>query len=406
MPKLYVVMVGLPASGKSTLARRIRDDLAGEGLTCTILNNGVLRRQMTGPESTQSVWYAPGNEEGREMRERIAILNMKKARDFLAGTGDVAILDATNGSCRRRKLIEETLTDHPVLFIECLNEDPYLREVCIRRKARLPEYQGYSEEEAVESFRDRIAYYESIYEHVGGEKFWLRVDTMANRILGESPMEGSSIYPAIRELVVTPWIRQLYLVRHGQTEFNAEGRIGGDPLLSAKGRAQAQALADHMEGVPIDYIFTSTRRRSHETASYLIRSRPDVHVRAIQDFDEINAGVCENLLYSDIRERMPEVTKARNADKYNFCYPEGESYAMVHQRVLRGLRRALFLCGGAPTCIVGHQAINRVVLSLFLRQRPEDIPYAFVPQNQYYRIEYTPRKRLVERVPYAAKHRS
>ena len=70
MPKLYVAMVGLPASGKSTLANRIRDDLQGEGIACAIFNNGELRRRLTGPESTESQWYAPGNEEGREIRER------------------------------------------------------------------------------------------------------------------------------------------------------------------------------------------------------------------------------------------------------------------------------------------------------------------------------------------------
>ncbi|MDO5538382.1 MAG: histidine phosphatase family protein, partial [Desulfovibrionaceae bacterium] len=117
-------------------------------------------------------------------------------------------------------------------------------------------------------------------------------------------------------------------------------------------------------------------------------------------FDEINAGLCENMCYSEIEATMPEVSKSRHADKFNYCYPGGESYAMVQQRVLRGLRRALFLSGGAPTCIVGHQAINRNILSLFMHTRTEDIPYMFVPQNQYYRIENTPRTRFVERVPY------
>ena len=94
-----------------------------------------------------------------------------------------------------------------------------------------------------------------------------------------------------------------------------------------------------------------------------------MRIYALPEFDELNAGVCENMRYEEIRETMPEVTRGRNADKFNFCYPGGESYAMVMQRVLRGLRRALFLSAGAPTCIVGHQAINRVVLSMFMRQR-------------------------------------
>ena len=406
MRKLYVAMVGLPASGKSTLVRRIRDVLSGEGLKCAVFNNGDLRRRIAGPKSTESSWYAPDNLEGRETREQIALLNMKDARRWLAEGGDVAVLDATNGSAARRRLLAATLDDHPLLFIECLNEDPVLREACIRRKARLPEYENYTEDEAVESFKARIAYYESIYEHPRDEKYFLSVDTMANRILDERPMEGCPHYPAIRELIVTTWAKELYLVRHGQTEFNVEGRIGGDPGLSAHGREQAMALAKHFEGIRLDHVFTSTRRRSEETASYLLKTRPQTRVYALPEFDELYAGICEGLRYEDIRTQMPEVTDGRNADKFNYCYPGGESYAMVMQRVLRGLRRALFLAGGRPTCIVGHQAINRVVLSMFMRQRTEDVPYMFVPQNQYYRIECTPRVRLIERVSYSATSRA
>ena len=66
----------------------------------------------------------------------------------------------------------------------------------------------------------------------------------------------------------------------------------------------------------------------------------------------------------------------------------------------RGLRRALFLAGDTPLVIVGHQAINRVLLSLFLRQRSEDVPYIYIPQNQYYHISLTPRRKVFERVAY------
>ena len=118
MRKLYVAMVGLPASGKSTLARRICDDLTDEHISTSIFNNGELRRRLAGPASTHARFYAPDNEEGREIREHIALCNMEEARKWLSGSGRVAILDATNASRQRRHLIEETLTDYPVLFVE------------------------------------------------------------------------------------------------------------------------------------------------------------------------------------------------------------------------------------------------------------------------------------------------
>lgn len=400
MQKLYVAMVGLPARGKSTLARRIRDGLLAEGIQAGIFNNGDMRRALMGAESTEPDFYNPDNSFGREARELIARRNMEQARAWLAEGGDVAILDATNASRARRALIEKTLNDYPVLFVECVNEDQLLLNACIRRKTTLPEYAAYSEEEALQSFLKRIDYYQTIYDPLREEKFRLCVDSTANRILDERPCEGSPYYPAIREIVVSVWVHSLYLARHGQTEFNVQGRIGGDPPLTAKGRAQAEALARHLRGREMEWVFTSTRLRSHETAAPVLAERPGAHVMALKEFDEIWAGDCEGMLYAEIRARMPEVTAGRNADKFGYAYPNGESYAILRERVQRGLRRALFLAGDSPLLIVGHQAVNRVLITLFLRQRSEDVPYIYIPQNQYYHISLTPRRKVFERIPY------
>ena len=234
----------------------------------------------------------------------------------------------------------------------------------------------------------------------GPEHFWIRVDSMANRILQEQPCETSPMYPAIREVLVCPWVRSLYLVRHGQTEFNLAGRIGGDPPLTAKGREQAQRLARHLRGERLDWLFTSTRRRSHETAAPLLAERPDLRCLALKEFDEIFAGDCEGMSYDDIRATMPQVTMQRNADKYGYAYPHGESYAMLRDRVRRGVMRVLFLAKDSPIIIVGHQAINRVVLALFLKHRKEDIPYLNVPQDKLYHLSVTPQRKVFERISY------
>ncbi len=397
MRKLYVAMVGLPARGKSTLARRICENLRDEGTKAAIFNNGDVRREIAGAESTEPEFYSASNEHGREMREHIALQNMKRAQDFLQQGGDVAILDATNASRARRQVITQTLTDFPVLFVDCVNEDPLLQDNFIRSKCQLPEFQNMPASAALKSFHTRIAYYEQIYEPVGpAEKYWLCVDATANRILAESPCDGSPYYPAIRDVVVSMWVRNLYLVRHGQTQFNVEGRIGGNPNITDKGRNQAKALAEHLQDEDISWIFTSTRLRSHQTAAPLLSNRPHSQKMALKEFDEIWAGKCEGMRYDDIRTNMPEVTKGRHANKYTYAYPEGESYAILRERVRRGLRRALFLAGDSPLLIVGHQAVNRVILSLFLLQRSEDIPYIYIPQNQYYHISTTPRRKLFE----------
>ena len=401
MRKLYVVMVGLPARGKSTLARRIKECLVEEGIQAAIFNNGDLRRSMLGAESTEAEFYNPKNSSGLLARENIARRNRELAKDYLAGKGEVAIMDATNASRTRRRQIEEYFAEFPALFIECVNKDPLLLDACIRRKAHLPEYAAYSGEEALKSFMSRIQYYESIYSPVGEEHYWMRVDAVTNRVIEEQPCAHSPYYPAIRDSVVSTWVRCLYLIRHGQTVFNLEGRIGGDPSLAPRGISQAKSLAMHLQDAPLPYVFTSTRLRSHQFAAPLLAERPDTTTLAMPEFDEIFAGECEGMRYEDIRRDRPEVARARAADKYSYAYPGGESYADLNERVRRGVARALFLAGDEPLLIVGHQAINRMVLSFFLNQRSEDVPYIYIPQNQYYHISVTPRRKLFELIKFA-----
>lgn len=399
--KLYVAMVGLPARGKSTLAKRIQAGLAEQGISTAIFNNGQLRRQLFGMESASAEFFNPGNLRAQRLRAQIAYQNMERARAWLDGDGEVAIIDATNGSVAQRVELSAILRDRPVLFIECVNDDPLLLDASIRRKTRLPEFSGMAEEEALASFRKRLAYYESVYMPVSKERCWIRVDAVDSRIQDEAPSNDLPYYAAIRDIVALRWVQDLYLVRHGETEYNLEGRIGGDPLLTNKGMEQAAKLAWHFEGVDLPYIFTSTKRRSAQTAEPLLRGHPDSLCTALEEFDELNAGICEGMRYSDIRDGMPLEYESRSLNKYGYVYPQGESYAMLQERVARGLRRALFLAGEGTLMIVGHQAINRTLLSLFLFQRPTDVPYTYIPQNQYYHITITQRKKVVEMTRYA-----
>lgn len=399
MQKLYVVMVGLPARGKSTLARRIREGLEAEDFRVEVFNNGEIRRSLLGMDSARPEFYDPDNAEGRARREEIARLNIAAARDYLAGEGQVAILDATNASRARRATIQRMLTDHPVLFVECVNDDPVALAAAIRRKTQKPEFARETTEAAVESFTRRIHYYERMYAPCDDEPCWVRVDTLENRVVGERICLRLPYYHRIRDILVSAWVCNLYLVRHGETSHNVEGRIGGDSDLTMRGQAQARALAAHFAGIEVSYIFTSTRKRSAQTAAPLREARPHSTAMVLPELDEINAGQREGLRYDDIRRRFPEDYAARQKDKYNYIYPGGEGYATLRERVERGVRRALFLAGGAPgVMIIGHQAINRMILSHFLYRRTEDVPYIFIPQTQYYHIVASQRKRLFELV--------
>ena len=401
MSKLYIIMVGLPARGKSTIALRLYEGLCAEGLQVRVFNNGELRRTHLGSESSLPDFYHPENKEGRSKREQLARINAIAAKAFLRDNGQVAILDATNASRSRRDFLMQNLSDHPVLFVECVNYDVDLIAASVQRKARMPEFAHLPLEEAAASFMERIGYYERIYTSPQGEGSFVRVDTLRNQILAESLPYKIPFYIRIRDVLVSDWVRELFLARHGESMFNVQGRIGGDSPLTDLGRTQAGALAAHFHNKHIPYIFTSSFRRSCETAAPICQSHPEATVIAVPELDEINAGVCDGMRYEDIRASMPEEFSARARDKYNYVYPGGEGYISLRSRVERGFRKALFLSGGQPgIVIIGHQAINRMILSLFLFRRTEDVPYIFVPQNQYFHIVATHQKKLFELVPF------
>ena len=223
--KLYVAMVGLPARGKSTLAKRIRSGLEQQGIRTAIFNNGELRRMLFGLESGSAEFFNPDNTRAQRLRDQITHQNMERARAWLDEGGDVAIIDATNGTVHQRVDLSATLRDRPVLFIECVNDDPLLLDASIRRKTRLPEFANMTQEEALESFRKRLAYYESVYTPVRKERCWIRVDAVDSCIQDEAPSNDLPYYAAIRDIISSRWVQDLYLVRHGETDYNREGRL-------------------------------------------------------------------------------------------------------------------------------------------------------------------------------------
>lgn len=82
---------------------------------------------------------------------------MESVQKFLSGTGEVTILDASNINRDRRERIQSRLNDHPILFIECVNDDEEILNASILRKIYLAEFGHLTREEAVKGFSERIS---------------------------------------------------------------------------------------------------------------------------------------------------------------------------------------------------------------------------------------------------------
>jgi len=400
--KLVIVMVGLPARGKSTMARKLGRTLELDGVRVRIFNNGELRRKLdTDADTSASDFFAPTNVRGRELREQISRMNIEMAQAFLADGGEVAIMDASNVTRERRQAIAAAFPGLPLCCIECLNADEEALEANLERKTRLKEFRHLSPEKALESFTRRIAYYESIYEPLDTEPNRILVDSFDNCILQEHITDVLPYYDRIRDIITTRVVRNLYLVRHGETHYNREDRIGGDSDLTDKGREQAKALAEHFATIRIPIIFTSNYKRTLQTAEPIAERQDPCSIIALPEFNEIHAGICEGMTYEEIRRNMPHVARARGPNKYRYVYPEGEGYKTMEDRVHRGLKKVFFLNNyDENIMIVGHRAVNRMILSCFLSRQEEEIPYIYMPQDRYYHIQIDPHKRLFELVPY------
>jgi broad specificity phosphatase PhoE/predicted kinase len=401
--KLYLVLMGLPARGKSTLAIRLQEALRKSRISTKIFNNGNLRRAYLPLKETSSAnFYHPKNTSALEVRKKFALINMQRAKAYLAGKGQVAILDAANISRDRRETIEEILNNHPILFIECVNDDQEILHLSILEKTRLPEFSRLARQKAQAEFLKRIDNYQMIYTPLKAERNYFRLDSLQNKILEEKQSDTMPLYLLIKDILITDVVKNLFLIRHAETKFNTIDRIGGDSTLTGKGILQAKALGRFFQSRKISYIFTSHKQRTIQTARSICAMQKDCKIISLKEFDEINAGICEGMTYKNIEETMPDVYRARKADKYHYTYPQGESYETMKSRIEEGIKKAFFLNRHADNImIVAHQAVNRMILAHFLYRRDVDVPYIYIPQDQFYHIVSTQDKKLFELKPYA-----
>jgi len=121
----------------------------------------------------------------------------------------------------------------------------------------------------------------------------------------------------------------IYLTRHGESENNLFGKIGGNAELSERGEKYALALNNFITALQLPdlKVWTTPYKRTQDTGRYI--AAPKV-VRA--ELGEISAGEHDNMTYEEIAEKFPVEFALRDADKLCYRYPGGESYLDVVER--------------------------------------------------------------------------
>ena len=179
-------------------------------------------------------------------------------------------------------------------------------------------------------------------------------------------------------------IEEVFLVRHGETEWNRTGRRQGqlDAPLTENGSAEIRRVAERIGSLPIDGVFSSPLGRAITTAQAYAEILQQT-ITTIDDLREIDHGDMASMTNEEIERAFPGQLARRSRDKYQWRFPKGESYADADLRAASALRQ-IAKSGSARPLIVTHEMIGRMLLRNLLDLGPQEALRLGLNQKEIY----------------------
>lgn len=146
---------------------------------------------------------------------------------------------------------------------------------------------------------------------------------------------------------------QIFLLRHGETHWNREGRCQGvsDIELNELGHQQASEVAAHLSSRRIDAVYSSHLRRARRTAE-IVGGPHDVPVKIEPDLRELDHGEMEGLTFLEVRERFAGLIEQWRSQPVAVALPGGERLIDVDRRVWSALNRIVETHDDEDTIVV------------------------------------------------------
>ena len=181
-------------------------------------------------------------------------------------------------------------------------------------------------------------------------------------------------------------MEEVYLVRHGETEWNLTGRRQGqlDSPLSEKGMMEVQRTSKRIESLPVDGVFSSALGRAISTAQTYAHAL-DQAVTALDDLRELDHGDMAGMTNEEIERAFPGELARRSRDKYEWRFPNGESYADADLRAASALRQVAE-SGSSRPLVVTHEMIARMLLRNLLTLEPKEALTLGLLHSVIYRV--------------------
>ncbi|GAB5508787.1 MAG: histidine phosphatase family protein [Hyphomicrobiales bacterium] len=186
----------------------------------------------------------------------------------------------------------------------------------------------------------------------------------------------------------------LIFIRHGQTDWNREGRLQGsqDIPINANGERQARRngvrlaeLMDEQDYTLSDFTFVASPLGRCLRTMGLVREGvgldPEDGFLRDDRLKEITFGAWEGNTHGELRKIDAHAVSRRETDKWGFVPPRGESYAMLSDRIAPWLESL-----DRPTIAVSHGGVSRAVRGLLFDLPSDEVPMLDVPQDQLYLV--------------------
>ncbi|MFM8259242.1 MAG: 2-carboxy-D-arabinitol-1-phosphatase [Vulcanococcus sp.] len=219
----------------------------------------------------------------------------------------------------------------------------------------------------------------------------LRLDNASLSVLNISAGEGDALSVQIESLNGTSHLHaevcagnlpakgpgpRMLLVRHGETDWNRQGRFQGqiDIPLNSNGRAQAAAAGAYLRRCSLDRAYTSSMSRPRQTAEGILQHHPGVPLTSVPHLVEIGHGEWEGRLEEEIADQWAELLADWKRAPETVQMPGGETIHDVWERSLLGWNRiAASLAAEETALVVAHDAVNKTILCALLGLSPADI---------------------------------
>ncbi|KAI0157543.1 bifunctional 6-phosphofructo-2-kinase/fructose-2,6-bisphosphate 2-phosphatase [Xylariaceae sp. FL1272] len=405
--RIAIVMVGLPARGKTHISVSIARYLQWLGVKTRIFHLGDYRRATVGEggDVPEDYFFPDASPASVVLRQKI----LKKCREDIYAwlnheNGQVAIYDAVNPTATGRCALAKEFAKHDVqtLFLESYVDDAnLLRENARNVKINSPDFADMDPDEAAKLYLHRIETKIPSFQTMDEKELnYIKMINAGQKFFYNNVSFGYLSHRIVFFLTNTHIkSRATYFVRAGaatieenykaDAPLSEEGhkysKVMADTLIKHREAEHAALMAQGVSNVPLRQltVWCSTRVRTLQTSDAF--KERGYKVRQRTQMSQINPGVCERLSERAIRRLYPEEVEKHDLDPYHHRYPRAESYhdlAVRLEPIILELEREQ-----NDLVIIAHESVLRVLYSYLMHCSTRDIPQLKFPRNEIIEIK-------------------